>query len=86
MHPEVAKRLMREVRVSDKVEKLTDPETEVLKLLGRGLSNKDIAVHMVLSEKTIKTHVSNLLTKLNLPSRTQAALYALKIGLATLDS
>lgn len=86
LHPEVAKRLMREVRVSDKVEKLTDPETEVLKLLGRGLSNKDIAVHMVLSEKTIKTHVSNLLTKLNLPSRTQAALYALKIGLATLDS
>ena len=86
LHPEAAKRLMREVRVPDKVEKLTDPETEVLKLLSRGLSNKDIAVRMVLSEKTIKTHVSNLLTKLNLPSRTQAALYALKIGLATLDS
>lgn len=86
LHPEAAKRLIREVRVPDKVEKLTDPETEVLKLLSRGLSNKDIAVRMVLSEKTIKTHVSNLLTKLNLPSRTQAALYALAIGLTTLDS
>ena len=85
LHPEAAKRLIREVRSPDSPEKLTDRETEVLKLIARGLSNKDIATRLVVSEKTVKTHVSNLLTKLNLPSRTQAALYALKEGLATLE-
>ncbi len=85
LHPEAAKRLIREVRSPDSPEKLTDRETEVLKLIAKGLSNKDIATHLVVSEKTVKTHVSNLLTKLNLPSRTQAALYALKEGLATLE-
>ena len=85
LHPEAAKRLIREVRSPDWPEKLTDRETEVLKLIARGLSNKDIATRLVVSEKTVKTHVSNLLTKLNLPSRTQAALYALKEGLATLE-
>jgi len=84
LHPEAAKRLIREVRSPDSPEKLTDRETEVLKLIAKGLSNKDIATHLVVSEKTVKTHVSNLLTKLNLPSRTQAALYALKEGFATL--
>ena len=83
--PEAAKRLIREVRSPESPEKLTDRETEVLKLIARGMSNKDIATRLVVSEKTVKTHVSNLLTKLNLPSRTQAALYALKEGLATLD-
>ncbi len=86
LHPEAAKRLIREVRSPESPEKLTDRETEVLKLIARGMSNKDIATRLVVSEKTVKTHVSNLLTKLNLPSRTQAALYALKEGLATLDT
>jgi len=86
LHPEAAKRLIREVRSPESPEKLTDRETEVLKLIARGLSNKDIATRLVVSEKTVKTHVSNLLTKLNLPSRTQAALYALKEGLATLEA
>jgi len=86
LHPEAAKRLIREVRSPESPEKLTDRETEVLKLIARGLSNKDIATRLGVSEKTVKTHVSNLLTKLNLPSRTQAALYALKEGLATLEA
>jgi DNA-binding NarL/FixJ family response regulator len=83
--PEAARRLIREVRSPESPEKLTDRELEVLKLIAKGMSNKDIALRLVVSEKTVKTHVSNLLTKLSLPSRTQAALYALKEGLATLD-
>ena len=85
LSPDAAKRLIREVRSPESPEKLTDRETEVLKLIAKGLSNKDIATRLVVSEKTVKTHVSNLLTKLSLPSRTQAALYALKEGLATLE-
>ena len=85
LHPEAAKRLIREVRSPESAEKLTDREIEVLKLITCGMSNKDIAARLVVSEKTVKTHVSNMLTKLSLPSRTQAALYALKEGLATLD-
>jgi len=83
--PEAAKRLIREVRTPESPEKLTDRETEVLRLIAKGLSNKAIAAALVVSEKTVKTHVSNVLSKLRLPSRTQAALYALKQGLVTLD-
>ena len=53
----------------------------MLRLLAQGCSNKEIARELSLSEKTVKTHVSNILGKLNLPSRTQAALYAVRIGL-----
>jgi NarL family two-component system response regulator LiaR len=57
----------------------------VLKLLAHGLSNRDIAERLVISEATVRTHVSSLLAKLHLASRTQAALYALREGLASLE-
>jgi two-component system NarL family response regulator len=63
------------------VEPLTERERQVLACLGRGLANKGIAAELFISEKTVKTHVSNLLSKLCLADRTQAALYAVKHGL-----
>lgn len=86
LHPRVARRLMDEVagkRVS--AENLTSRELEVLKEIARGHDNKTIAANLFLSEKTIKTHVSNLLGKLQLSDRTQAAIYALKSGIVPLD-
>lgn len=85
LSPEVAARLVREVRAPDSPETLTEREREVLLALTRGLSNSEIAEALFITEKTVKTHVSNILAKLNLPSRTQAALYALKNGLISLD-
>jgi len=85
LSPAVAARLVREVRAPDNPETLTEREREVLLALTRGLSNSEIAEALFITEKTVKTHVSNILSKLNLPSRTQAALYALKIGLLSLD-
>lgn len=79
--PEAAARLMREVRLPEMPEALTDRETEVLRLIAEGKSNKEIARSLDIGEKTVKTHVSNILAKLNLQSRTQAALYAVRIGL-----
>lgn len=66
-------------------EPLTERELEVLRLVAQGLSNREIAERLVISEMTARTHVSNILSKLHLASRTQAALYALKEGLASLD-
>jgi DNA-binding NarL/FixJ family response regulator len=86
LSPKAAARLMREVRVPESPETLTERETDVLRLLAQGQSNKEIANTLSLSEKTIKTHVSNILSKLNVPSRTQAALYAVRIGLVSIDS
>ncbi|HEY4688136.1 MAG TPA: response regulator transcription factor [Anaerolineae bacterium] len=86
LSPKAAARLMREVRVPESPEALTERETEVLRLLARGRSNKEIAQLLILSEKTVKTHVSNILSKLNVPSRTQAALYAVRIGLVSIES
>ena len=63
---------------------LTARELEVLRSIAQGRSNKDIADHLVITELTVSTHVSNILAKLHLASRTQAALYALKEGLANL--
>ncbi len=87
LHPRVARRLMDEVagvRVS--VEALTSRELEVLKEIARGHDNKTIAANLVLSEKTVKTHVSNILSKLQLEDRTQAAIFALKSRLVPLDN
>lgn len=64
---------------------LTEREVEVLRLVARGLSNNDIADRLVVSERTVRTHISNILSKLHLANRTQAALYALRQGLASLD-
>ena len=92
LHPEVAKRLMSAVvaqeitpsGVATPVENgLTGREQEVLSLIADGLNNREIAGKMFISEKTVKTHVSSILGKLHLGDRTQAAIYALKHGLAT---
>ncbi len=85
LSPKAAARLMREVRAPDSPEALTDRETEVLRLLAQGRSNKEIAAALTIGEKTVKTHVSNILSKLNVPSRTQAALYAVRIGLVSIE-
>ena len=91
LHPDIAKKLMsavaaQEVTVSrfatDSNGGLTEREQEVLQLIADGLSNREIAEKIFISEKTVKTHVSNILSKLQLTDRTQAAIYALKHGLA----
>ncbi len=83
LSPEVAAELMREVGVPDSPERLTEREAEVLCLLAQGLANKEIAAELVIGEKTVKTHVSSILSKLGVASRTQAALYAVRIGLVS---
>ena len=89
LHPKIARKVLQEL-TKPKDEKtaanqLTDRELEVLRLLAQGYSNQDIADQLVLSEATVRTHVSHILSKLHLTSRTQAALYALRKGLANLD-
>jgi DNA-binding NarL/FixJ family response regulator len=86
LSPHAAARLMREVRAPESPEPLSDRETEVLRLLAQGHSNKEIAVSLTLSDKTVKTHVSNILGKLGVPSRTQAALYAVRVGIVSPDA
>jgi DNA-binding NarL/FixJ family response regulator len=76
---------MREVRAPDSPEALTDREAEVLRLLARGKANKQIASNLYVSEKTVKAHVSSILMKLGVQSRTQAALYAVRAGLVSID-
>ncbi|BAJ62908.1 response regulator [Anaerolinea thermophila] len=86
LHPQVAARLVKEMRGTP-AEKpnpytaLTEREQEVLKCIAQGMSNAEIAAHLVVSEKTVKGHVSNILSKLHLADRTQAAIYAWKEGL-----
>lgn len=82
LSPEAAARLMRELRQPEEPEPLTERETEVLRLVAAGRSNKEIARDLGIGEKTVKTHVSSVLGKLGLQSRTQAALYAVRSGLA----
>jgi DNA-binding NarL/FixJ family response regulator len=82
LSPEAAARLMREMRQPETTpEPLTDREIEVLGLLARGRANKEIARDLQIGEKTVKTHVSNILGKLGVQSRTQAALHAVRTGL-----
>ena len=68
-----------------KLERLTERELVVLKLLGRGETNSEIAEELCVSTGTVKTHVGNILTKLQLAHRTQAVIYALKKGMISLD-
>ncbi len=84
LHPDIARKLLEQVAhpapqllKSD----LTEREREVVSLVGQGCSNQEIADRLVISSKTVKTHVSNILSKLNLEDRTQLAIFALKNGL-----
>ena len=83
--PEAAARLMREVRDPEGPEKLSEREVEVLHLLARGFANKAIARELGITERTVKAHVGSILAKLHLDSRTQAALYAGRIGLVPVE-
>ncbi len=78
----LAQRLRQRRSEPELVEPLTDREKDVLRLLGRGLSNKEIATELGITERTARTYVSNILGKLGLASRTQAALYAVEHKLA----
>lgn len=90
LHPDIARKLMSAVaatgepanRTQALEEELTERELEVLRLIARGANNREIADQLVISEKTVKTHVSSILGKLHLVDRTQAAIYALRHGLA----
>ena len=83
--PEAAARLMREVRAPESPEALTERETEVLKLVAHGKANKQIARELSIDESTIKSHVHSILSKLNVKSRTQAALHAVHVGLVSAE-
>lgn len=88
LHPSIAQKLLQELAQSGERPSAPDPltprEVEVLKLVAQGLSNQEIAAALVVSVATVYTHVSRILDKLHLASRTQAALYALREGLASL--
>jgi NarL family two-component system response regulator LiaR len=90
LHPTIARKLIRELNqppanLPPTQEPLTRREMEVLRLVARGLSNQEIASELVISEGTVRIHVSNILGKLHLANRTQATLYALQEGLAGSD-
>jgi DNA-binding NarL/FixJ family response regulator len=85
LSPKAAARLVKEVRAPENPQALTARETDVLKLLAQGKSNKEIAQQLKIGDKTVHSHVSNILSKLNVPSRTQAALYAIRSGLVSLN-
>jgi two-component system, NarL family, response regulator LiaR len=85
LSPEAAARLMREVRAPENPEALSDRETEVLRLLARGKTNKQIASELYMEEHTVKAHVSSILMKLGVQSRTQAALHAVRTGLVSVE-
>jgi len=83
LSPEAAARLVKEIQIPGSPESLTERETSVLRLLARGQANKQIARELKIGEQTVKTHVSRILSKLQLQSRTAAALYALDRGLVS---
>jgi NarL family two-component system response regulator LiaR len=89
LHPTIALKLMRELHQPPDLppteEPLTEREVDVLKLVARGQTNQEIAEMLVISERTVGNHIGNILSKLHLANRTQAALYALRQGLASLD-
>ena len=87
LHPEIIHRLMEQVaqqaspKHETQLDEITDRERDVVRLVAQGRSNHEIAQELVISEKTVKTHVSNILSKLHLQDRTQLAIYAIKKGL-----
>ena len=89
LEPSIARKVLQELSNPGQGKPTTDPlterEMEVLRLIAQGMSNKEIAAAIFVAEWTVRSHVSNILAKLQLASRTQAALYALRSGLASLD-
>ena len=85
LSPAIARRLVREVGGEPPREPLTRREIEVLRAMAKGFSNDGIARELCISPATVRTHVSNILAKLNVARRTQAVLYALKHGIAELE-
>jgi NarL family two-component system response regulator LiaR len=89
LHPRIARKLMQELARPPEQPPTTDPlterEIEVLRLVAQGKNNRDIAEELTITEGTVRVHVSSILGKLHLASRTQATLYALREGLASLD-
>jgi len=86
LHPRVASRVIQEIHGDGRIGTnayldLTEREIEVLRMIAEGLNNTEIASRLVISENTVKGHVSNILSKLHLADRTQAAIYAWKEGL-----
>lgn len=81
--PEAATRLVKDVRAPEPREPLTERETQVLQLVAQGKANKEIARLLDIGENTVKTHVRRILVKLDMQSRTQAAIFALQMGLAS---
>jgi NarL family two-component system response regulator LiaR len=90
LHPVIARKVLDELSRPSKRPPTPDPltprEVEVLQLLAQGLENAEIAERLVITEATVRTHVSNITGKLHVASRTQAALYALREGIASLDN
>jgi len=89
LHPVIARKVLQELSGPSQQPPTPDPltprELEVLHFVAEGLENREIAEKMVISEATVRTHVSNIMSKLHVASRTQAALYALREGLANLE-
>jgi len=90
LHPDIAHKLMEQIAhqagpanaaSASPVEHLTEREHEVIRLVAQGRSNAEIAQALIISDKTVKTHISNILSKLDLQDRTQLAIYAIKHGL-----
>ena len=90
LHPRVAARVIRDLQGAPRdtlnpFSELSERELDVLRLIADGRSNAEIAAQLILSEKTVKGHVSNMLSKLQLADRTQAAIFALRGGIARKD-
>jgi NarL family two-component system response regulator LiaR len=89
LHPIIARKVLEELTKPAEQHPTSDPltqrEVEVLRLVAQGRENPEIAETLVISEATVRTHVSNIMSKLHLASRTQVALFALREGLASLD-
>lgn len=89
LHPAIAAKVIQELHRPSYLKPTSDPltgrELDILKCVAQGMTNQEIAEKLVVSERTVRTHVSNILGKLHLANRTQAALYALREGIANLS-
>jgi two-component system, NarL family, response regulator LiaR len=90
LNPRVATRMVKELggirqETINPFQELTNRELEVLKRIASGMNNHEIAEALVISEKTVKTHITNILTKLHLSDRTQAAVFAWQVGIVRRD-